>query len=205
MWSGVFWGPIVDQASALLNAMRAAASLGDRKLDPVRVEALATALGIDRERLPELVTELQSAGKVTIAWGGNVEVLQEPGREQASSGGGTIINVHGSISGHGTTIAGRDATGGTVRATPEKAVSDLAAIVMKLQSVRSGLREEAAEAADKTIEALTARPSASASLEIRRSWASSAMTWLGKLLALAPEVKDAVELGQEAIKAISGT
>ena len=51
----------MDQAAALLAALEAAASLGDAKFDPPRVEALAGAIGLEREKLPALVSQLQKA------------------------------------------------------------------------------------------------------------------------------------------------
>jgi hypothetical protein len=50
-----------------------------------RVEALAGALGLERERLPALISQLQKSGKVSIGWGGVVEVLPEQATERPPS------------------------------------------------------------------------------------------------------------------------
>src|SRR4029453_6447303 len=70
-------GTDMDQAAALLVALRAAAALGDGRLEPARVEALAGALGIRKEKLPALAARWQEAKQVKIAWGGVLEVLPE--------------------------------------------------------------------------------------------------------------------------------
>jgi hypothetical protein len=51
----------MDQAAALLVALRAAAGLGDGRLEPARVEALAGALGVGKEELPALAARWQEA------------------------------------------------------------------------------------------------------------------------------------------------
>jgi hypothetical protein len=185
----------MDQAEALLAALGAAASLGDSKFDPPRVEALAAAIGLEREKLPALVSQLQKAGKVAIGWGSVLEVLPEQG-----TSGGVVFNLQGASVGPGATLAGRDAHGATIRITPERAFGALAAVIEHLQSVRPGLRDDGAAAADKAIEALKAQPSADASPEARRQWVGEATTWLAHLLAIVPQLKDAVELGKEVIK-----
>ncbi len=187
----------MDHAAALLAALEAAASLGDAKFDPPRVEALAGALGLEREKLPALVSQLQKAGKVAIGWGGVVEVLHEQG-----AGAGVVFNLQGARFGSGARLAGRDAHGATIHITPERAFGALAAVIERLQSVRPGLRDDAAAAADKTIEALKVRPSAEAPPEARRRWVGETTTWLARLLATAPQVKDAVELGEEVVKGL---
>jgi len=187
----------MDQAVALLAALEAAASLGDAKFDPARVEALAGAIGLEREKLPALVSQLQKAGKVAIGWGGVVEVL--PGQ---GAGGGVVFNLQGASVGPAATFAGRDAHGATIHITPERAFGGLAAVIERLQSLRPGLHDDAAAAADKTIEALKARPSAGAPPEARRQWVGEATTWLARLLATAPQMKDAVELGEEVVKGL---
>ena len=187
----------MDQAAALLAALVAAASLGDAKFDPPRVEALAGALRLEREKLPALVSQLQKAGKVAIGWGGALEVLPEQG-----TSGGAVFNLQGARVGSGATFAGRDAHGATINITPERAFGALAAVIERLQSARPDLRDEAATAADKTIEALKAQPSAQAPPEARRRWVGEATTWLARLLATAPQVKDAVELGEEVVKGL---
>jgi hypothetical protein len=184
----------MDQAAALLAALEAAASLGDDKLDPARVEALAGALGVERDRLPALISQLQKAGKVMIGWGGAVELLREQ-----SAGARVVFNIHGSSFGPGATLAGRDAQGATIQITPERALGALAAIITSLQSVRPNLHDQAAEAADKTMEVLKASPAADAPPEARHRWAGEVKTWLARLLAVAPQVKDAVELGEEVV------
>lgn len=187
----------MDQATALLAALRSAASLGDDRLDPARVEALAGILGIKEESLPALATQLQEAKHVEILWGGILKVLPE-----ASSGAGVVFNNQGANFGPGTVIGGRDATGGTVTITPEAAFGALAAVIAKLQEVRPGLQGEAAEAADGTTQTLTAPPAAEASADTRRAWASEASGWLSRMLAAAPQAKAAAELGEKILKGL---
>jgi hypothetical protein len=185
----------------LLSALQAAATLGDAKFDPTRVETLAGALGLERERLPALVTQLQKSGKVAIGWGGVVEVLPE----QAT---GVVFNLQGATIASGATFAGRDAWGGAnqvVQITPEHAFGALAAVLERLESVRPSLRDEVAAATDETIEALKAQLSADAPPEEHRCWmkrVKAALSGLSGLLALAPQLKDAVELGEEAVKGL---
>ena len=179
----------------MLAALRAAASLGDGRFDPTRVEALAGMLGIKEESLPALAAQLQEAKQVEILWGGVLKVLPE-----ASSGASVIINNHGASFGPGAVMAGRDAMGGTVTITPEAAFGALAAVIAKLQEVRPGLQGEAADAADGAIQALRAQPAAEASPDTWRAWASGTGRWLGRLLAVAPQAKAAVELGEEIVK-----
>ena len=185
----------MDQAAALLVALRAAAGLGDPRLEPARVEALAGALDLEKEKLPALVARWQKAGQVTIAWGGILEVLPE-----ASASANVVINNQGASFGPGAVIGGRDATGVTV--TPEAAFGVLAAVVAKLQEVRPGLQGEAAEAADKATQALKEPPASEAPAEARRTWLSGAKGWLGQVLKAAPEAKDAVELGEMALNGL---
>lgn len=187
----------MDQAAALLVALRAAASLGDGRLEPARVEALAGALGLEKEKLPTLVARWQKAGQVAIAWGGILEMLPE-----ASASASVVINNQGASFGPGAVIGGRDATGGTVIVTPEAAFGVLAAVVAKLQEIRPSLQGEAAEAADKAAQALKVPPASEAPAEARRTWVSGAKGWLGRLLKAAPEVKDAVELGEMALNGL---
>jgi len=92
---------IMDQAAALLAALEAAASLGDAKFDPPRVEALAGAIGLGREKLPALVSQLQTAGKVAIGLGGVVEVLPEQG-----TSGGVVFNLQQASVGPGAMFVG---------------------------------------------------------------------------------------------------
>ena len=188
----------MDQAAALLVALRAAAGLGDGRLGPARVEALAGALGIESEALPALAARWQKAGQVAIAWGGVLEVLPEA-PEKAS----VVINAQGSSFGPGAGIAGRDFTGGTVTVTPEAAFGALAAVLAKLQEIRPGLQGEAAAAADKATRSLEVRPAAEAPVEARRAWAEDATAWLGRLLTAAPQAKAAVELGEKALKGLA--
>jgi hypothetical protein len=187
----------MDQAMALLAALRAAASLGDGRLNPARVEALAGTLGIKEESLPALAARLQEAKQVELQWGGVLKVLPE-----ASAGAGVVQNFQGASFGPGAVVAGRDATGGTVTVTPEAAFGALAAVIAKLQEVRPGLQGEAAEAADGATQALKAPPAAEASADTRRAWASKASGWLGRLLATAPQAKAAAELGEEIVKGL---
>ena len=185
----------MDQATALLAALRAAASLGDSRFDPTRVEALAGTLGIKEESLPALAARLQEAKQVEILWGGVLKVLPE-----ASSGASVVQNFQGASIGPGVVVGGRDATGGTVTVTPEAAFGTLAAVIAKLQEVRPRLQGEAADAADGATQVLKAPPAAEASADTRRAWASEAGRWLGRLLAAAPQAKAAVELGEEILK-----
>jgi hypothetical protein len=190
----------MDQAAALLSALQAAASLGDANVDPSRVEALAGALGLEREGLPALVSQLQKAGKVAIGWGGIVEALPEQG-----AGASVVFNQQGANFGPWATFAGRDAHGTTIQITPERALGALAAVIASLQTARPNLHEEAATAADRAIEALKAQPSAEAPPEERRQWmktVKAALGGLAGLLALAPQLKDAVELGEDALKGL---
>ena len=195
----------MDQAAALLVALRAAAGLGDAKLEPARVEALAGALGIGREELPALAARWQDAKQVKIAWGGVLEVLPEP---PAAGGGGTTFhlqnaNFQGANFSHAAAFAGGDATtGGTVGITPEEAFGTLAAVLAKLQAIRPGLQGEAAEAADKAAQSLKAPPAPEAPAEARRAWAGNTTAWLGRLLTAAPQAKAAVELGEKALKGL---
>jgi hypothetical protein len=189
----------MDKAAALLAALRAAAGLAGGRLEPTRVEALAAALGVAREELPALVTGWQKAGQVALAWSGVVEVLPEP---PAPSSGGTTFNLQGATLGHGATIAGRDATGGTVNMTPEAAFGTLAAVLAKLQEVRPSLQGDAAEAADGAAKALKTPPSPDTPAEARRAWAAEAAEWFGRLLKAAPQVKAVAELGEKALKAL---
>jgi hypothetical protein len=184
----------MNQASALFAALEAAASLGGAKFDPLRVEALAGAIGLEREKLPALVSQLQKAGKVAIGWGGVVEVLPEQGT--------VVFNLQGASVGPGATFAGRDAHGATIHITQERAFGALAAVIERLQSVRPGLSDDAAAVADKTIDTLKAWPSAEAPSETRSRWAGEATTWLSRLLVAAPLVKDAVELGEDVVKGL---
>jgi hypothetical protein len=188
----------MDQVAALLAALEAAAGLGDSKLDPPRVEALAGAIGLEPAKLPALVSQLQKAGRVAIGWGGVVEVLPE-------QGAGVVFNFQGASVSPGATFAGRDAHGAMIHITPERAFGALAAVIERLQSVRPDLGDDAAAAADKTIETLNRQPSAEAPPETRRRWVGEATTWLARLLAVAPQVKDAVELGDEVVKALGGS
>lgn len=186
----------MDQAAALLGALRATASLSGNRLEPVHVEALAAVLGIKEESLPALATRLQEAKQVEIQWGGVLKVLPE-----ASSGASVVFNNQGASFGPGAVIAGRDATGGTVTVTPE-AFGALAAVIAKLQEVRPSLQGEAAEAADGMTQALKAPPAAEASADTRRAWASEAGHWLSRLLAAAPQAKAAAELGEKVLKGL---
>ena len=104
----------MDHAAALLAALRATADLGESRLEPARVEALAGALGLAREELPALVQRWQKTGQIAVSWGGILEVLPE-----AAPSGGVVINNQGVNFGPGATIAGHDATGGTVTITVE--------------------------------------------------------------------------------------
>lgn len=187
----------MDQATVLLTALRAAASLGDGRLDPARIEALAATLGIKEESLPVLAARLQEAKQVEILWGGVLKVLPE-----MSSSAGVVQNFQGASFGSGTVVAGRDAAGGTVTVTPEAAFGALAAVIAKLQEVRPGLQGEAADAADGATQALKAPPAAEAPADTRRAWASEAGRWLGRLLAAAPQAKAAAELGEEVLKGL---
>jgi hypothetical protein len=195
----------MDQAKALLMALRATAGLGDGTIEPARVEALAGPLGIGKEELPALAARLQEAKQVKMAWGGVLEVLPEP---PAAGGGGTTFylqnsNFQGADFSHAAAFAGRDATtGGTVGITPEEAFGALAAVFVKLQAIRPGLQGEAAEAADKATRSLAAPPVAEAPAEARRAWAGNATAWLGRLLTAAPQAKAAVELGERALKGL---
>lgn len=188
----------MNRAAALLEALRAAAGFGDR-LDPARIEALAAAFDLGREALPALVASWQKAGQVAVAWGGVLEVLPEP---PAAGGGGTTFNLQGATLGHGATLAGRDATGSTVNITPEAALGALAAVLAKLQEIRPGLQDEAAEAADSAAEALKASPPPDAPAEARRAWAAGATECLVRLLKAAPQVKAVADLGEKALKAL---
>ena len=67
----------MDEATMLLAALRMAASLGDGRLDPVRVEALAGTLGIREESLSVLAAQLQGAKHIEILWRGVLKVLPE--------------------------------------------------------------------------------------------------------------------------------
>ena len=174
----------MDQAAALLVALRAAAGLGDGRLGPARVEALAGALGIEGEALPALATRWQRAGQVAIAWGGVLEVLPE-----APAGASVVIDGRGASFGPGATIAGRDATGGTVTITPEAAFGALAAVLVKLREIRPGLAGEAAEAADRAAETLKTPPPPEAPAETRHAWATAAGEWFGRLLKAAPQAR----------------
>jgi hypothetical protein len=189
--------PTMDQAAALLMALRAAAGLSGNRLEPARVEAHAGLLGLKSEDLPALVTRWQQAGQVMIHWGGVLELLPETAGSTS-----LIINAQGATFGPGATLAGRDATGGTVTITPEAAFGSLAAVIAKLQEIRPRLQGAAAEAAEVAEQSLTARPAAEAPAEVRRSWVSNAGGWLGRLLTAAPEVKDVVELGDKALKGL---
>ena len=187
----------MDQAAALLVALRAAAGLGDGRLEPARVEALAGALGIGRVEFPALAARWQESKQVRIAWGGVLEVLPE-----APANASVVINAQGSSFGPGAGIAGRDFTGGTVNVTPEAAFGALAAVLAKLQEIRPGLQGEAAEAADKATQSLKAPPAPEAPAETRRAWAGNTTVWLGRLLTAAPQAKAVVELGEKALKTL---
>jgi hypothetical protein len=187
----------MDQAAMLLSALQAAASLGDANFNPTRIETLAGALGLERERLPALVSQLQKADKVAIGWGGVVEVLSEQ-----DTGAAVVFNLQGASVGSGATLAGRDAYGGTIHITPERAFGALAAVIERLQSVRPGLRDEVAAAADKMIETLKAPPSPQATSEVRHRWVGAVKAGFTGLLAAAPQLKDAVELGEEVEKGL---
>ncbi len=195
----------MDKAAALLTALRKTAGLGDGRLEPARVEALAGALGIEKEELPAMAARWHEAKQVRIAWGGVLEVLPEP---PAAGGGGTTLNLQnanfqGANFQGAAAFAGRDATtGGTVGITPEEAFGALAAVLAKLQEIRPGLQGEAAEAADGAAEALKAPPPPDAPVEARRAWAAGATEWLGRLLKAAPQVTAAAELGEKALKAL---
>jgi hypothetical protein len=187
----------MDQAAALMAALEAAAKLGDDELDPTRVEALAGALGLERQILLALIDQLETAGKVALRYGGVVKVPLEQ-----TAGAGVVFNMQGASFGPGATFAGRDAHGATVHTTPEEAFGTMAAVLTKLQAVRPNLQDEAATAADRTIEVLKGRPAAEAPEEARRNWAREAKIWLARLLAAAPQVKDAVELGEDVVKGL---
>lgn len=190
----------MDQATALLAALRAAAGLGGR-LEPVRVEALAAALGLVPEELPALVARWHKAKQVKIAWGSVLEVLPEEAPAGAGPGAGVVMNFQGANFGPGAVIGGRDATGGTVTVTPEAAFGTLVAVLDKLREIRPGLQGEAAEAADRAAETLKTLPPLDAPAEARRTWAAAAGEWLGRLKA-APQVKAVAELGEKALKAL---
>lgn len=187
----------MDQAAALLMALRAAAVLSEGRLEPARVEALAGVIGLKSEDLPAQIARWQEAGQVTIHWGGVVEVLPEP-----SGNASIVINAQGANFGPGVTIAGRDAAGGTVTITPEAAFGSLAAVIAKLQEIRPTLQGEAVEAAEKVDQSLKAPPAAEAPEEVRRAWVSNAREWLDRLLKAAPQVKALVELGEKALKGL---
>ena len=68
---------VAHRRAALLEALRAAARVGDGRLGPGRVEALADARGVAAEELPALVARWYKAGQVAISWGGTLEVLPE--------------------------------------------------------------------------------------------------------------------------------
>jgi hypothetical protein len=187
----------MDQAAALLMALRAAAALSDNRLEPARVEAHAKLLGLNPEDLPGLAERWQKAEQVALHWGGVLEVLPEK-PDKAS----VIINAQGATFGPGAALAGRDATGGNVTITPEAAFGSLAAVVAKLQEIRPRLQGEAAAAAEKAEQSLKARPAQEAPAEVRRGWVTNAGEWLGRLLKAAPEVKDVVELGDKALKGL---
>ena len=115
----------------------------------------------------------QRDGRVALVWGGGLEVLPE--RSAAGDGGGaaaggptfTFQNV---TFGAGATIAGRDAAGGTVRATPEDAFGALAAVLEQLRRLRPELAGEAARAAAAEAErALAGAASPQVSPEARAS------------------------------------
>ena len=154
----------MDQAAALLMALRAAAGLSEGRLEPARVEALAGIIGLKTEDLLAHIARWQKAGQVTIHWGGVVEVLPEPSPRASS-----VINAQGAQT-LARTIAGRDAMGGTVTITPEAAFGSLAAVIAKLQEIRPSLQGEAVEAAEKVDQALKALPAAEAPAEVRRAW-----------------------------------
>lgn len=187
----------MDQAAALLVALRAAASLSDGRLESARVEALAGVLGIEKGELPALASRWQKAGQVAIAWGGVLEVLPE-----ATPSAGVVINNQSANFGPGAVIAGRDAAGGTVTVTPEAAFGALAAVITKIQEIRPGLQGTAAEAADGATQALKVPPTAEAPAEVRRAWASEAGRWIGRLLTAAPQAKAAAELGEKVLKGL---
>lgn len=187
----------MDQATALLAALRATASLSGDRLEPAQVTALAGVLGIKEESLPALAAQLQETKQVEIQWGGVLKVLPE-----TSSGASIVQDLRGASFGPGAVIGGRDATGGTVTVMPEAAFSVLAAVIAKLQEVRPGLQGEAADAADGATQALKAPPAAEASPDTRRAWASEAGRWLSRLLATAPQAKAAAELGEKVLKGL---
>ncbi|MGO9360396.1 MAG: hypothetical protein ACLP1D_22445 [Xanthobacteraceae bacterium] len=187
----------MDQAAALLAALEAAAGFGNGKLDAARVEAIARPLGLEPETLPALISRLEKAGRVAISWGGLVEVLPEQG-----AGSGVTFNMQGATFGPGATFAGRDAHGAMIHITPETALAALVAVIENLRRARPGLHGEAAEAMDSTIEVLQARPPAESPPETRRKWVHEVATWLPRLLAAAPQLKDAVDLGEEVVKGL---
>jgi hypothetical protein len=194
----------MDRASALLAALRARAVLGSSRLKADAVEALAGVLGLMPEELPALVDRLQRDGHVALVWGGALDVLPE--RAAAAGGGGTggpTITLQGVTFGPGATIAGHDATGGTVRSTPEDAFGALAGVLGELRLLRPELAGEAAKAADDADRALSEVVKPQATAEARRSWAGNARAALGRLFDVAPKAKALLDIGEKALGAIT--
>jgi hypothetical protein len=198
------WEAGMDRASALLAALRARAVLdGTGRLRADAVEALAGALGMVPEEVPAIVDRLQREGHVALVWGGSLEVL--PGQTAAVGGGsgGPTFTFQGVTFGPGATIAGRDATGGAVKSTPEEAFGAVAAVLGQLRLLRPELEGEAAKVADEAEHALSEAVKPEATPEARRNWAGTASAALGRLFDLAPKAKALLDIGEKALGAIT--
>lgn len=194
-------GTGMHKASALLAALRAKAVLGGGRLAADAVEGLAGALGLAPEEVPAIVDRLQRDGHVALVWGGGLDVLPE--RPVGGGGnGGTTFNLQGATLGHGATLGGRDATGGTVKVMPDEAFGALAAVLGELRLMRPELEGAAAQAADQADRALSEAVKPQATDEARKDWAGKAGAALGRLFDLAPKAKALLDIGEKAFKAI---
>ena len=193
----------MDKASAFLAALRARAVLGGARLTADSVEALASVLGLAPEDLPALVAGLDRDGHVALVWGGGLDVLPERPAAAAGSGGtgGVTYNLQGATLRDGATFAGHNATGGTVRSTPEDAFGALAAVLEQLRRMRPDLEGEAAAAADEADRALSEALKPEATAEGRAKWAGTARTALGRLFDFVPKANALLEIFKKAFGA----
>jgi hypothetical protein len=215
----------MDRADGLLGGLRAHASLkGSPRIESLQVEALAKALGIPKKDLPALVTSLtkRTPPALELIYGGSVEVL--PAAAPASTVNSVTMDLRyarlsdsAALAGIGPATAG-PSTKGLDSATvgvlakailgleQDSAVAGtLAEVTLGLRQARATLSGEAANAAHEAEKVLTTRPAPDAPHEERQAWTTKASQWLGLLVKSAPELKDLVELGIEAVKSLNGT
>lgn len=186
----------MDQATAFLAALRAAAALSPATpLPPARVEAMAGTLGLDPATLPALVAELQRREEVTLEWGGALRILPEkpvPGPSMiAHASPGAVVNM-----------AGRDATMGDVNTGGSAALGQIAALLAELRAVRPTLDGEAAATAAEAEAVLAKAAKPETPADERKGLMRRALDGLGGLLGAAPQVKALVEVGEKVFKAL---